>query len=140
MILILSGVYWLNNSKPMNLGANQCYLESEICEINLPEGQLQIEFPHFPIRVEEMTPVTLIFPKHYQLLDAHVEGTNMYMGKSPLINVRASIDRQQSHQQWEMFLGACSEPNMRWKLVLSFKNMASDESILANVYFQTHYN
>ncbi len=137
VISILSGVYWLNKSEPIDLGANQCYLQDSECHIALQEHTIELAFEHFPIQIEEMSAFTVTHDKQLQFQDGWVEGTNMFMGRSQVLEQQVSSTTQMRENQLALFLGACSEPSMRWRLVLNFKDLKTDKTLSANVYFQT---
>ena len=142
VILILTVVYFINlttsQDKNDSLKANQCYLVSYACELKVDNNSFNVEFDRFPLEVEEMTKITFSHSSDYLFDSGWVEGTNMFMGKMKLFT--SSITKQDSNAQikLELFLGACSEPQMRWKLVLNLTHLESGKSQRIIVFFQTN--
>ncbi|GAA6185909.1 hypothetical protein NBRC116595_31590 [Aliiglaciecola sp. NS0011-25] len=140
MILILSVVYSLNNQKDSILTKNLCYLEAQSCRIELDDSIMQVSFSDFPIQIEEMLNLSIIYDTHYVVRRGWLEGTNMYMGKTPLFLKTSRIDKlnNQVNLDAELFIGACSESNMRWKLTIELEDIQTTDLKTVSVFFQTH--
>lgn len=137
MILILSVVYSLNQNKSSILYENQCYLESDQCVIQLQNSLVQISVENFPIQIEENISISVEHANQYVMQGGWLEGTNMYMGKTPLFIQNSETKIGTTVHQGNLFIGACSEPSMRWKLVIDLQNIETGQSHLLSIFFQT---
>lgn len=102
-----------------------CRLAGNSCKVVLPEGPLIVTMDRLPT-VEEQIPLTLTLPDPLEISGAYVEGVNMFMGKIP---VPLEQNDKQQWQGWFM-LGACSQPSMQWRMVVSIKNRPAPVWIL----------
>ncbi|GAB2682258.1 hypothetical protein Q4574_04695 [Aliiglaciecola sp. 3_MG-2023] len=86
-----------------------------------------------------MLNIELSYDTQYVLRSGWLEGTNMYMGKTPLYIGASRIDKQNNQVlvDAELFIGACSEPNMRWKLTIELEDIQSGKLHSVFVFFQT---
>lgn len=108
---LLSYTLWPAKKTP-----GDCVLDAQGCELAYPQGSIQVIFDQ-PPAVEEQIEFEIVTPSGVVISDIVVEGDNMYMGKIPVF-VKASY--AQGLKGWFM-LGSCSEPNMRWRMVLSIE-------------------
>ncbi|MEI8648695.1 hypothetical protein P4S73_13660 [Paraglaciecola sp. Hal342] len=70
--------------------------------------------------MEEELQIELIYPSQYDLQQSYIQGINMYMGQTALLNTSIESDAERIVSKNTFSLGACSERNMRWQLVLLF--------------------
>ncbi len=63
-------------------------------------------------------------PDSLQLNSAWVQGVNMYMGKTALMIDSVVNQGEQVDYLASLFLGACSEPKMKWQLVVQGQDKA----------------
>lgn len=71
-----------------------------------------------PIPLEEELTVTLSIPIQRVFQRAWIEGVNMYMGKLPVVVEGSHTIGTHVSYDAITFLGSCSEPNMRWRMVV----------------------
>ena len=95
-------------------------------EINCQESRLSVTFKPSPVVVEQEIHVTIAFSPQWKLVNAWVEGVNMYMGKSPVI-FDAVISEVGSYNGI-LFLGSCSEPQMHWRLATEWQTMEAENN------------
>ncbi|GGF57690.1 hypothetical protein [Alteromonas lipolytica] len=107
---------------------SSCLLTGNSCEVNLPAGILTVVMARLPT-IEEQIPLTFRLPQGEMIDAAYIEGVNMFMGKIP---VPLKHNENGEWTGWFM-LGACSEPTMQWRMVITLKNRP--EPVL--VYFTT---
>lgn len=118
----LVGVFLYFNQALMNNSANQCVIgESNFCSIKNDKQDLSIRFLQ-NIELEEEISLEITINKELTFDKAWVQGVNMYMGKTPII-----IESQETQGMYKihtgvLFLGACSEPKMRWQLIVQTKD------------------
>lgn len=95
---------------------NHCEFVNLECHFILDEEQAYATFSAHPV-TEESTTVRFHLPEKTQIQSVWVEGVNMYMGKIPVLS-------EQVHPgEWTgwFMLGSCSEPEMRWKMLINIK-------------------
>lgn len=134
-------VYFLDlntgQDKYDSLDANQCYLTSHNCEFAIKDLDFNVEFDRFPVEIEEMVSIDFNYSSEYIYDSGWVEGTNMFMGKMNLFTSSINEQNPNSNVKLELFLGACSEPQMRWKMVLNLTHLESGKPQRIIVFFQT---
>lgn len=79
------------------------------------------------IELEEELKLEFTLPTSLKLVGTWVQGINMYMGKTALIIDSSQNRGLQEVYQASLFLGACSEPNMKWQLVLQGQNSSGEK-------------
>jgi hypothetical protein len=129
---ILSVAVWLQKtpSVPENGNDGDCVLDQSDCGFELGKHRATVTLSPRPVPIEEQIHFTFEIPDKYRLEEAHIEGVNMYMGRTIVF-----IDRQQSPLAGISFLGSCSEPNMQWKLSMVFSR--DGNSFYRELYFNT---
>lgn len=130
-------VYSTNQNKTSILYDKQCYLEDEKCTLMLNESDVVIEFSTFPVLVEEMMKVVVSHENRYVLKQGWLEGTNMFMGRTTLFLIDKTSTEGHISINAELFIGSCSEPNMRWKLLLDLDDQQTGQTHTVSVFFQT---
>lgn len=81
-----------------------------------------------PARLTVETPLTLtLHASNISGIQAELSGLNMYMGRVPVKFM------QISDTEWQavFLLGACSEPEMKWQLVLQLTDTAGNKRQIA---------
>ena len=72
--------------------------------------------------LEKTIPTPLICPATYvndtKIKQMWVQGINMYMGKNAVIVDSVYAKEMKKVYNAHLFLGACSEPKMRWQLIV----------------------
>lgn len=137
LFLILAVVYSTNQNKSSILYDKQCYLQSTSCHLTLNDSEVIIGLSEFPLQVEEMSSVTVTHSSHLSLSQGWLEGTNMFMGRTTLFVIDTLTREQTTENHAELFIGACSEPNMRWKLLLDLKDSRTGQTDTISIFFQT---
>ena|SRR5690554_1293363 len=87
-------------------------------------------------RVEQEITVVFEVPSTITMQQGRVEGVNMYMGYMP-VQVEAV-----SATQWraKLWLGACAEPRMQWRVSIPWQNDSADEQGVYQFDFYTETN
>ena len=118
-------------------------LSAPVCVSQHPAGgwcveqaQMQVAFSHSPVVVEQEIAVSLSLHPGWVLERAWVEGVSMYMGKAPLI-LPAGSERT-SPVQATLFLGACSQPDMHWRIVARWRPKSTNNGAPANSVVATY--
>lgn len=142
VVAILLSIAFLFNSLTTNNSfndqvPNQCYLESENCIFEFDDKEFTVTFDRFPLQIEEMLLVTLMTPSDYRYESGWVEGTNMFMGKTTLFLQQSRNELEVRTTELELFLGACSEINMRWRMVINLNHTVTGENQRLSIFFQT---
>jgi hypothetical protein len=70
------------------------------------------------IEVEEELLFTITVPNNTNVKKMWVQGINMYMGKSAALTDSIYADEGKKVYNSRLFLGSCSEPAMRWQLII----------------------
>jgi hypothetical protein len=91
---------------------SNCEIQSRTCTLSQGNGEIRIEFLT-PIKTEEEILLSITVPKAITIETAWVEGVNMYMGKTPLI---------QENSHYTTFLGSCNLATMKWQLNIQTRN------------------
>lgn len=132
MVLLIA--LWLQeNQKETALDDSDCRLENSACSVQLEGGNLEVEILSRPIPLEEQVTIDFQLPSGAELLKAHIEGINMYMGRIPVLLER--LDAQTVRGQ--TFLGSCSEPSMKWRLILVLQVPSQAQPVTRQFQFST---
>jgi hypothetical protein len=70
------------------------------------------------IEVEEELLLTITVPNKIKIVKMWVQGVNMYMGKNAVLSDSVYVQEMKKVYNARLFLGSCSEPAMRWQLVI----------------------
>lgn len=95
----------------------------------LQTASLSLTVSPAPIPVE--TPLRLVLESSFdiQAVSAEVRGLSMYMGRIPL-HWRKLDATTGSRWQTELLLGACTDPQMRWQLILTLTLADGSEQLI----------
>ena len=96
---------------------NACTIQNNSCEFTIDQQKFDVNFAQTPISEEEIR-FTIRSHVDFELIDAWIEGINMYMGKSPVIVENAQPTRIDAL----FFLGSCNLKTMEWQMTLRLKN------------------
>lgn len=120
--------FYVSNTSEQSIDYD-CHLENGTCLVSVMEQSHRVTFAPAP-QIEEPLTLTITGPYAANIAMVHIEGVNMYMGKTPVVM------EQQSDQQWQgwTMLGACTEPNMRWVLTISYR----DQTQVNKIQFSTN--
>jgi hypothetical protein len=140
LILLLLCFVYLNSINNVNTqqGAQCQLIETQSCIAVLDGREFKGTFSQAP-EVEEERHIELVYPSQYDLQDSYIQGINMFMGRTALVNTSMRTDAGTTISENTYFLGACSERDMRWQLVLLFVNHASGDEKRVFFNFETHY-
>jgi hypothetical protein len=140
-VLVLSlAVYLTGTETAGSVSSKQCQLtETLICQFNLTDlndQQVVVNFNE-KVQIEEQNTVQLTLPEQFSLKQAWVQGVNMYMGKIAVVEqTELSHLTKNAHELW-FFIGSCSEPQMRWQLIIELENRVSLKTERFFVNFST---
>jgi hypothetical protein len=102
----------------------QCNIDlTQECVVFDKNKQISVQFLQV-IELEEELALTVTVPNNTNITQMWVQGINMYMGKNAVIVDSVYAKKQQKVYNARLFLGSCSEPLMRWQLIIQ----TSDES------------
>lgn len=128
---MLSGIKIADINKPLNK-LEQCELSNNVCHFERDSFSLEIEFERPPIIEEEMF-IDFSFSDGYLLQKAWIEGVNMFMGRTPVIQNKISAGEVEALT----FLGSCTEPRMQWQMFVEIKNNKTEQIYVYSVLFTT---
>ncbi|MGS2720109.1 hypothetical protein [Paraglaciecola aestuariivivens] len=121
IILVLIGLVLSSNQISPQQTNRQCTLISQQkCQLIVDEQKLSAQFLQ-PVALEEELNLKISLPTNTEIQAMWVQGINMYMGKHQLFTQSSYIENDQMVHLVQLFLGACSEPNMKWQLVIQTK-------------------
>jgi hypothetical protein len=130
-------VYVLNSPASKSYQDVQCQIEGrDACTIQQHGEGFVVAFSRIP-EVEEEITLKLTYPDSYELREAWVQGINMYMGRSAILLDSNQKQDGQINSKAMLFLGACSEKNMKWQLVTLFVETASGQELKLFYNFDT---
>ncbi|WP_339770402.1 hypothetical protein [uncultured Paraglaciecola sp.] len=139
ILLLICFTYLYSVKNVEQQKGTQCQLfETQTCVVSI-QG---LDFSGRLLRtaeVEEEINIELAYPSQYTLQQSYIQGINMYMGQTALINTASSAEDGVTTAQYLFFLGACSERDMRWQIVLLFVNPATLDEKRLFFNFDTHY-
>jgi hypothetical protein len=95
------------------------------CSLNVGEQKLSVKFAQ-TIELEEELSLEINIPNTQILKNVWVQGVNMYMGKTPVIVESNYVQNESVVHQGKLFLGACSESNMIWQLIVQTKDIRNN--------------
>ncbi|MBC3766948.1 hypothetical protein [Neptunicella marina] len=136
MILLLS-ILWIAQQQLIDKNAqfsNSCELNSDSCHLFINGDAIQITVQKYPVELEEEIRFVFVLPDGYQWQNGYVTGSNMYMGKIPMLpesEIKGPL-------QVVTFLGSCSEPHMRWMATVNLKNIKTGKQQMLFIRFQTN--
>jgi len=70
------------------------------------------------VEVEEELLLIIKLPHNVKIKQMWVQGINMYMGKSAVLTDSIYEEDNKKVYKARLFLGACSEPSMKWQLII----------------------
>lgn len=105
LIISLSGVYYKNVNSAGGAPQN-CDLSLGKCTFVYGDDEISVNFLS-PIVTEEEILLTFELPPDVKITEAWIEGINMFMGKTPVIEEAG---------RFVTFLGSCNLDTMHWQL------------------------
>jgi hypothetical protein len=105
------------DSPPMR-PTKQCNIDlTQECVVFDDVQRISVRFLQ-EIEVEEELLFTITVPNNTNVKKMWVQGINMYMGKSAALTDSIYADEGKKVYNSRLFLGSCSEPAMRWQLII----------------------
>lgn len=120
--------FYLNytDSTPEN-STKQCNIDlTQECVVFHQDQQISVQFIQ-KIEVEEELLLTITVPNHTKITQMWVQGINMYMGKNAVMADSIYVEDNKKVYNARLFLGSCSEPAMRWQLIIQTKDAEQSE-------------
>lgn len=100
------------------LTTKQCNIDlTQECVVFDSGNKISVQFLQ-ELEVEEELLLTIALPNSSKISQMWVQGVNMYMGKSAVITHSVYLEDDLKIYNSAIFLGACSEPQMRWQLII----------------------
>jgi hypothetical protein len=96
----------------------QCNIDlTQECTVFNNHQQISVQFKQ-QIKVEEELLIIITVPNDTKITQMWVQGINMYMGKNAVMTDSIYADKGKKVYNARLFLGSCSEPVMRWQLII----------------------
>lgn len=112
------GLFLKYTDSPAVKSTKQCNIDlTQECVVFDNNQQISVQFKQ-EIAVEEELLLTVRLPKNASITQMWVQGINMYMGKNAVITDSVYADDGEKVYNARLFLGSCSEPAMRWQLII----------------------
>jgi hypothetical protein len=111
--LIAIGIYYINVNKP-SVKPSECEITNKTCVFRDNKTVFSINFLQEP-EVEEELQIKFVTSGDVKIVNAWIEGVNMYMGKTPIIF-------EQTPSVGITFLGSCNLPEMKWRINIEAQN------------------
>lgn len=112
------GIYLNYTDSPAIKTTKQCNIDlTQECVVFDNNQQISVQFKQ-EIEVEEELLLTITVPKDTEISQMWVQGINMYMGKSAVLTDSVYVENNKKIYNAFLFLGSCSEPEMRWQLII----------------------
>jgi len=112
------GIYLNYTDSPPIKSTKQCNIDpTQECVVFYNDQQISVRFLQ-EIEVEEELLLTITIPNNTNVKTMWVQGINMYMGKSAVLSDYVYVNEGEKVYNARLFLGSCSEPAMRWQLVI----------------------
>ena len=112
------GIYINYIDSPLKKSKKQCNIDlTQECIVNDQGQQISVQFLQ-NIEVEEEISLTVTVPNNTRIKQMWVQGINMYMGKNAVVVDSVYAKDMKKVYNAHLFLGSCSEPAMRWQLII----------------------
>lgn len=112
------GVYINYTDSRSIKSTKQCNIDlTQECVVFDNNQQVSVQFSQ-EIEVEEELLLTIKIPNETKITNMWVQGVNMYMGKNAVLTDSTFIDKGNKVYKARLFLGSCSEPAMKWQLII----------------------
>jgi hypothetical protein len=114
---------FLNYTDSSNIKeTKQCNIDlNQKCVVFDNGQQISVRFLQM-VEVEEELLLTITVPNNTKIEKMWVQGINMYMGKNAVLVNNIYVKDEQKVYNARFFLGSCSEPLMRWQLIIQTIN------------------
>ena len=112
------GIYINYIDSPLKKSKKQCNIDlTQECIVIDQGQQISVQFLQ-NIEVEEEISLTVTVPNNTRIKQMWVQGINMYMGKNAVVVDSVYAKDMKKVYNAHLFLGSCSEPAMRWQLII----------------------
>lgn len=112
------GIFLNYTDSPSVKSTKQCNLDlTQECVVYDNEQLISVRFLQ-EIEVEEELLLSITVPNNTKIKQMWVQGINMYMGKSAVFIDSVYVQEGRKVHKARLFLGSCSEPAMRWQLII----------------------
>ena len=112
------GIYINYIDSPLKKSKKQCNIDlTQECIVIDQGQQISVQFLQ-NIEVEEEISLTVTVPNNTRIKQMWVQGINMYMGKNAVVVDSVYAKEMKKVYNAHLFLGSCSEPAMRWQLII----------------------
>ena len=112
------GIFLNYTESPSIKSIKQCNIDlTQECIVFDNGQQISVQFLQV-IEVEEEILLTITVPNNTKIKQMWVQGINMYMGKNAVLADSTYAKEAKKVYNARLFLGACSEPAMRWQLII----------------------
>ncbi len=112
------GVLINYTDSPSIKSIKQCNIDlTQECVVFDNGQQISVRFLQ-EIELEEESLLTITVPKNTKIKKMWVQGINMYMGRNAVLTDSIYAEEGEQIYNARLFLGACSEPAMRWQLII----------------------
>lgn len=142
VVLISLAVFLTGLEKTTETTGKQCSLDTTLmCQFNSVDtdaAQVIVKFLG-KVQVEEQNQFQLIMSENLELAHAWIQGVNMYMGKIAVINTDQRAQENPDKHNLSFFIGSCSEPLMRWQLIIELDNKLTKKPERYFVNFNTEF-
>ncbi len=116
------GIFLNYTDPPSTKPTKQCNIDlKQECIVFDNGQQISVRFLQ-AIDVEEELFLTIKVPHNTEIEKMWVQGINMYMGKNAVLSDSVYAEKLKKVYNARLFLGSCSEPAMRWQLVIQTVN------------------
>jgi hypothetical protein len=135
----VTGIYLNYIDSPLKNPTKKCNLTlTQECIVKEHGQQVSVQFLQ-KIEVEEQISLSITVPSNTEIKQMWVQGINMYMGKNAVIVESVYAKEMKKVYNAYLFLGSCSEPAMKWRLIIqTVDNNGLEQSWLFN--FATNRN
>lgn len=130
LVLLCLMLFALNACQPAHVQVNknpfceQPQNTNDHCTFALGEEKIWLSSSDSRMPIEEGVRLTLTSSVPLADISAEIRGVSMYMGRLPVVWERAEEGRWYA----DIYLGACTDPNMVWELRLELSKEASQGS------------
>tara|TARA_R110002124_G_scaffold224875_3_gene390160 strand:- start:24 stop:446 length:423 start_codon:yes stop_codon:yes gene_type:complete len=124
IFISLLGLYYKNVNSTVQSSEN-CDLSLGKCTFVYGNDEISVKFLS-PIVTEEEILLTFELPQDVKLTDAWIEGINMFMGKTPVI---------QEGERYITFLGSCNLDKMQWQLNMKVEDKNGQLTSYSAVFY-----
>ena len=133
------GVFLNYTDSPSIKSTKQCNIDlTQECVVFNNGQEISVHFLQ-EIEVEEELLLKITVPNNTKIKRMWVQGINMYMGQNAVLTDSVYAEETKKVYNARLFLGSCSEPVMRWQLIIQTENdMEAEQSWFFN--FMTDRN